>query len=311
MTPMQNNESFHYPLNIYAESRNRWDKRQREVRMPGRKTKIFFLIILILIAIIFFGFLAMGIADMFKEKIGVVEVNGVISESKDIMEDIVKFKDDEGIKGVIVRINSPGGSVGPSQEIYSEIKKLRGKKKVYVSMGSVCASGGYYIAAAGEKLYAMPATITGSIGVIMEHMIIEELFKKVGLQSNTIKSGAFKDAGSPFRKMKDEERAYFQSILNNIHEQFIKVVSDERKIPIENARKLSDGRVFTGVQAKEVMLVDQIGTFYDTVDEMKKALNIKGKPVLVYGKKPFSLLKWLISSMSREVLSEYLSPTVR
>jgi protease IV len=276
--------------------------------MPGKKARIIFLVILIIIAIVFFGSMAIGVSDgMFREKIGVVEINGVIAESKDAMEDIVRFKEDDNIRGVIIRINSPGGSVGPSQEIYREVVKLKAKKKVYVSMGSVCASGGYYIAVAGEKVYAMPATITGSIGVIMEHMIIEDLFKKIGLQPNTIKSGAFKDAGTPLRKMKEEERVYFQGILDSIHEQFIKVVSQERKIPIDTAKKLSDGRIFIGTQAKDLKLIDNIGTFYDTVDDMKKALNIKDKPVLVYGKKPFSFMKWLVSSMAKEAISEYFS----
>ncbi len=276
--------------------------------MPSRKARIILLVVLIFIAIIFFGSMAIGVSDgMFSEKIGVVEINGAITESKDAMEDIVRYKEDDSIKGVIVRINSPGGSVGPSQEIYSEVIKLKAKKKVYVSMGSICASGGYYIAVAGEKIYAMPATITGSIGVIMEHMIVEDLIKKIGLQSNTIKSGAFKDAGSPLRKMKEDERVYFQGILDSIHEQFIKVVAQDRKIPIDTAKKLSDGRIFLGAQAKDLKLVDKIGTFYDTVDDMKKVLNLKGKPVLVYGKKPFSLMKWLISSMSKEVVSEYFS----
>ncbi len=276
--------------------------------MPSRKARMILLVSLIVVAIAFFGFVAIGLSDgLFGDKIGIVEVSGAITESKEVMEDIIRFKEDDGIKGVIVRINSPGGSVGPSQEIFNEVKKLRAKKKVYVSMGSVCASGGYYIAVAGERLYAMPATITGSIGVIMEHMIIEDLFKKIGLQSDTLKSGAFKDAGSPFRKMKDDERAYFQAILDAIHDQFIKTVSDERKIPLEATKKLADGRVFIGTQAKDLKLVDQIGTFYDTVDDLKKALNIKGKPVLVYGKKPFSLLKWLISSASKELILEYFS----
>jgi len=276
--------------------------------MPSRKARIILLVILIVVAIIFIGSIAIGVSDgMFSEKIGVVEISGVITESKDAMEDIVRYKEDDNIKGVIVRINSPGGSVGPSQEIYSEVIKLKAKKKVYVSMGSVCASGGYYIAVAGEKIYAMPATITGSIGVIMEHMIVEDLFKKIGLQSNTIKSGAFKDAGTPLRKMKEDEKVYFQGILDSIHEQFIKVVAQDRKIPIDAAKKLSDGRIFLGTQAKDLKLVDKIGTFYDTVDDMKKVLNLKGKPVLVYGKKPFSLMKWLISSMSKEVVSEYFS----
>jgi len=279
--------------------------------MPGKKARNTLLIILIFVAVVFFGSMVMAISKgMFKDKIGVVEINGVITESRDIMEDIVKFKEDKSVKGVIIRINSPGGSVGPSQEIYNEVVKLKSKKKVYVSMGSVCASGGYYIAVAGEKIYAMPATITGSIGVIMEHMIMEDLFRKIGLQSNTIKSGAFKDAGTPFRKMKEEEKVYFQGILESIHEQFMDVVARERKISIDDVKKLSDGRIFLGTRAKELKLVDATGTLYDTVDDMKKALNMKDKPVLVYGKKPFSLMKWLISSIIRNTISEYYSTVI-
>jgi len=267
-----------------------------------------FLVIFILVFIIFIAsFLTGIIGHGFGDKIGVVEIEGVIADGKDAMEDIVKFKEDDGIRGVIVRINSPGGSVGPSQEIYQELKKLAAKKKVYISASSVCASGGYYIASAGEKIFANPSTITGSIGVIMEQVVAEDLLKKIGIQPNTIKSGKFKDVGSPFRKMQDDERAYFQQILDSIHEQFIKDVAEGRKMPVEQAKKLSDGRVYTGAQAKELGLVDGIGTFYDTVDDMKKALGIKGKPVLVYGKRPFSFLKWLISSATETIIKHYNS----
>ncbi len=270
-----------------------------------------FFIIFILIAVIFVASFMIGVVgEGFGEKIGVVEIEGVISDGKDAMEDIVRFKEDDGIKGVIVRINSPGGSVGPSQEIYQELKKLAAKKKVYISASSVCASGGYYIASAGEKIYANPSTITGSIGVIMEQVVAEELLKKIGIQPNTIKSGKYKDVGSPFRKMQDDERAYFQQILDSIHDQFIKDVAEGRKMSYEQAKKLSDGRVFTGSQAKELGLVDGIGTFYDTIDEMKKELGIKDKPVLVYGKRPFSLLKWLISSATETFIKHYNSAPV-
>lgn len=276
--------------------------------MARSKIKTAFLVIFIIIIISFFISLAIGVSGRaFGEKIGIIEIEGVIADSKDIMEDIVKFKEDETIKGVILRINSPGGSVPPSQEIFEEVKKLRGKKKVYVSMGTVCASGGYYIATAGEKLYAMPSTITGSIGVIMEQVVIEDLLKKVGLQPNTMKAGDFKDVGSPFRKMTVEEKKYFQEILNTIHAQFINTVATQRKIPMDAAKKLSDGRIYLGQQAMDLKLIDQIGTFYDTVDDMKNTLNIKGKPVLVYGKRPFSLLKWLISSISQDLLSQQFS----
>jgi protease-4 len=265
-----------------------------------------FLIIFILVFIIFVASFMIGIVGQgFGDKIGIVEIEGVIADGKDAMDDIVRFKEDDGIRGVIIRINSPGGSVGPSQEIYHELKKLSAKKKVYISTSSVCASGGYYIASAGEKIYANPSTITGSIGVIMEQVVAEELLKKIGIQPNTLKAGKFKDVGSPFRKMKDDERAYFQQILDSIHEQFIKDVADGRKMPFEQVKKLSDGRIYTGTQAKELGLVDSIGTFYDTVDDMKKDLGIKGKPVLVYGKRPFSLLKWLISSATETIIKHY------
>ena len=276
--------------------------------MARSKLKTAFLVIFIIIIISFFVSLYIGVSGRaFGERIGVVEIEGVIADSKDIMEDIVRFKEDETIKGVILRINSPGGSVPPSQEIFEEVKKLRAKKKVFISMGTVCASGGYYIATAGEKIYAMPSTITGSIGVIMEQIVIEDLMKKVGLQPNTMKAGDYKDVGSPFRKMKAEERKYFQEILNTIHGQFINTVATQRKIPMDDAKKLSDGRIYLGQQAKDLKLIDRIGTFYDTVDDMKNTLNLKGKPVLVYGKRPFSLLKWLISSVSRELISQQFS----
>jgi len=270
-----------------------------------------FLVILLLVVIIFVASFLTGIVGKgFGDKIGVVEIEGVIADGKDAMEDIVKFKEDDSIRGVIVRINSPGGSVGPSQEIYQELKKLGGKKKVYISASSVCASGGYYIASAGEKIFANPSTITGSIGVIMEQVVAEDLMKKIGIQPNTIKSGKFKDVGSPFRRMQDDERAYFQQILDSIHQQFIEDVAEGRKMSVEQAKKLSDGQVYTGSRAKELGLVDSIGTFYDTVDDMKKVLGIKGKPVLVYGKRPFSLLKWLISSVTETIIRQYNSAPI-
>jgi protease-4 len=241
------------------------------------------------------------------ERIGVVEIEGVIAESRQTMEDIVRYKEDPSIKGVILRINSPGGSVGPTQEIFREVVKLKEKKKVFVSMGSLCASGGYYLAAAGEKIYASPSTITGSIGVIMQSVILEDLLKKIGVKSNTIKAGDLKDAGTPFREMTPEERAYLDGVVKNIHEQFIKDIAAGRSMDIEKARKLADGRIYTGLQAKELGLIDDIGNFYDTVDDIKKALNIKGKPELIYTEKPFSLSKWIFSSISKESFESFFS----
>jgi protease-4 len=266
--------------------------------MAGTRMKKVLIVIIIVILLVFLLSVIRACMGKSGERVGVVEIEGIISESRQAMEDIIRFKEDPSIKGVILRINSPGGAVGPTQEIYREVVKLKAKKKVFVSMGSVCASGGYYIAAAGEKVYANPSTITGSIGVIMQSVILEELLKKIGVKSNTIKAGELKDAGSPFREMTPEEKAYLDGIVRNIHEQFIKDVAAGRKMEFEKVKSLADGRIYTGLQAKDLGLVDSIGNFYDTVDDMKKALNIKGKPQLVYTEKPFSFSKWLFSSMS-------------
>ena len=270
--------------------------------MAGRTGRKILLIVCIIAAVVLF---VTGISGMFTggSRIGVVEVEGTIADLKDVMADIVRFKEDDSIKGVIVRINSPGGAVGPTQEAASELKKLKEKKKVYVSMGSVCASGGYYIAAVGERLYANPSTVTGSIGVILQQVVVEDLMKKIGLQENTIKAGAMKDVGNPFRKMTAPERKYLQDIIDSIHGQFIKDVAAGRKMNIDKVRELADGRIYTGLQAKEVGLIDNIGTFYDTVDAMKTTLGIKGKPELVYGKRPFAPLKWLFSSALQDMFA--------
>ena len=266
--------------------------------MARTRMKKVLIVIIIVILLVFLLSILRACLGKSGDRVGVVEIEGIISESRQTMEEIIRFKEDPSIKAVILRINSPGGSVGPTQEVYREVVKLKAKKKVFVSMGSVCASGGYYIAAAGEKVYANPSTITGSIGVIMQSVILEELLKKIGVKSNTIKAGDLKDAGTPFREMTPEERAYLDGIVKNIHEQFIKDVAAGRKMDFEKVKTMADGRIYTGLQAKDLGLVDNIGNFYDTVDDIKKVLNIKGKPQLVYSEKPFSLSRWLFSSMS-------------
>jgi protease IV len=265
------------------------------------------IVISCLIGVVFLISVIRGVTRSGGNRIGVLEVEGVISESKEAMQNIVKFKEDDSIKGVILRINSPGGAVGPTQEIFREVIKLKEKKPVYVSMGSLCASGGYYIASAGQKIYANPSTVTGSIGVIMQLTMLQGLIEKLGIHMTTIKAGEFKDAGTPFREMTKEERAYFDSIVESIHTQFIKDVATGRKMDVEKMRKLADGRVFTGTQARELGLVDGLGNFYDTVDEFKKVLKIKGKPDLVYTEKPFSFSKWLFGSVARDLVNERFS----
>jgi len=280
--------------------------------MPvSRGQKIFLIIILGVVILSIAVYFAISIGSSGSGKIGVVEIEGAITDMKEAMEDVVKFKEDDNIKGVILRINSPGGAVGPTQEIYSEIKKLKQSKKVYVSMGSVCASGGYYIAVTGEKVYASPSTITGSIGVIMEQAVMEDLMKKIGVEANTIKSGAFKDTGTPFRKMRDDERKYLQSVIDSIYEQFVNDVAEGRKMPVDQVKQLADGRIYTGLQAKETGLVDNIGTFYDVVDDLQKDLGLHGKPSLVYGKRPFSFLRWLLSSAIQDIIFKNTSQPVQ
>ena len=273
--------------------------------------KVFLIITLIVVIIFIALYLVTSLTPAGSGKIGVVEIEGAITDMKEAMEDVVKFKEDDSIMGVILRINSPGGAVGPTQEIYSEIKKLKKSKKVYVSMGSVCASGGYYLAVTGDKVYASPSTITGSIGVIMEQAVVEDLMKKIGIESNTIKSGPLKDTGTPFRKMRDDERKYLQGVIDSIYEQFVNDVAEGRKMPVDKVRQLADGRIYTGLQAKDTGLIDTIGTFYDVVDDMQKDLGIRGKPSLVYGKRPFSFLRWILSSAIQDIIFKNTSQPVQ
>lgn len=216
------------------------------------------------------------------EKIGVIEVFGPIMSSADLNRDIIEFRDNKSIKAVILRVDSPGGAVGPSQEIYNEVIKLQKKKPVVVSMGSVAASGGYYIAAPANRLFANPGTITGSIGVIMSFPNYEGLMEKVGVSSVVVKSGRFKDIGSASRPFGKDERKLMQSLIDDVHSQFVEAVSQGREIPADKVRDLSDGRVFSGRQALHVGLVDELGGFQDAVDYTAKLVGLGDDPRLIY-----------------------------
>jgi len=270
----------------------------------SRRKKAWFSIVLFVVIVFLISLVVGRATNQLGERIGVIEIEGVISGSKDVAEDIIRFKEDPSIKGVILRINSPGGGVGPTQEIFREVTKLKKTKKVYVSMGTSCASGGYYIAAAADRLYANPSTITGSIGVIMQLMIVEDVLKKIGVRSNTIKAGEFKDAGSPFRQMTRAERTYMEGVTRSIYEQFLKDIASGRRMDIQTVRKLAEGRIYTGNQAKDAGLIDDIGNFYDTVDALKTTLSLKGKPRLVYAEKPFSFSRWIFGSFSQDLSRE-------
>ena len=216
-----------------------------------------------------------------KEGIGLVEVKGIILDSQDTVKQLSDFKKNENVKAVVLRIESPGGVVGPSQEIYDAVKKLALKKKVVVSMGSVAASGGYYIAAPATKIFANPGTITGSIGVLMKFSNIEGLMDKIGMKAFTLKTGKYKDVGSPVRTMSDEDKAMLQSVIDSTHGQFVKAVAEGRKLPLEQVKALADGRIYSGEQALALKLVDNLGTMQDAIEEAGKLAGIKGEPHVI------------------------------
>ncbi len=257
---------------------------------------------------LFFLFLSFVVSAFFLFKgkgstgpaIGVLEIKGVILEADKYLKIIRKFEENRDIKAVVIRIDSPGGAVGASQEIYRELKKLRKIKPVVISMGNVAASGAFYISLGGKEIFASPGTLTGSIGVILQIPNIKKLLEKLGIKTQIIKSGAFKDAGSIFKEMSPAEKKYLQSEVDQIHEQFINAVAKERKLPLEKVRKIADGRVFNGKEALKYGLVDKLGNFWDAVEEAKKLAHLKKAQILYYPKKKGFLYN-ILKSKSKEM----------
>ena len=237
-------------------------------------------------------------------KVGIVRIEGMIGDTAGVIDQISEFADDDGIRAAVLRIDSPGGGVASSQEIYQAVRQRRNNKKVVVSMGSIAASGGYLIATAADRIMANPGTITGSISAVMHFANVEELLKKVGVRSSVVKSGKFKDIGSPTREMTPEERELVQVIVNDIYDQFVATVSENRKIPLEKVVKLADGRIFSGRQALDLDLVDELGGLQDAVLLAGRLAGIKGNPAIAYAvKKRTSLWKYLLENMA-SILSE-------
>jgi len=236
------------------------------------------------------------------EGVGLVEVKGMIVDGQDIIRQLHEMKKDKRVKAVVLRVDSPGGVVGPSQEIYAAVKNLAKVKKVVVSMGSVAASGGYYLSAPASEIYANPGTITGSIGVLMKFSNIEGLMDKVGLKAFTIKTGKFKDVGSPVRTMNAEERAMLQGVIDSTHGQFVRAVAEGRKLPVEKVREIADGRIFSGEQALALKLVDKLGTLQDAVDEAGRLGGIQGEPELIKPpKKKKQMMDLLVESAAERL----------
>ena len=245
----------------------------------------------------------------FGEKVGVIEINGVIAESKNVLNYLKRFREDNAIKAIVVRVDSPGGAVGPSQEIFREIRKTSATKKVVASMGTIATSGGYYIAAGANGIVANPGTITGSIGVIMGFTNYEELLHKIGLVPIVVKSGEYKDIGSPVRKMKPEEKKILQQFAKKIHRQFIEDIVDGRKMDMKKVESLADGRIFTGEESKKYGLVDRLGNLEDAIEWAGRLGGIKGKIATVYAKeKKLSFFKYIADSSASTLLSHILNP---
>lgn len=260
--------------------------------------------------VIFYGISAIkGYSGTFphSDKIGIVSITGIISNSQDLVDKIGEFGKDPSIRAVVLRIDSPGGGVASSQEIYSAIKTLKKNKKVVASLGSIAASGGYMVACAADKIVANPGTITGSISAIMYFANAEELLKKIGLKSSVIKSGKYKDMGSPTREMTDDEKNILQSLIDDIYDQFLDVIVEDRKIPKEDIKKIADGRVFTGRQAQSLKLIDELGDGDYSVHLAATLAGIKGVPEIVYPKKKdISFWDYLLQSSAA-----FLAGTIR
>lgn len=251
------------------------------------------LIVILLGAMAGQGFRASRGTLVIGDKVGVVKIEGVIFESKPVVDQLRRFRDDKSVKAVTLRIESPGGSVGASQEIHDEVKKLAAQKPVVVSMGNVAASGGYYAACPAQVIYANPGTLTGSIGVVMQVVNLEELMAWLKIKEEVIKSGDYKDIGNPFRKMTSAERELLKALIDDTHQQFIEAVFEGRKDKHQDQEKkaawtrdhvaeLADGRILTGLMAKELGLVDKTGTLWDAIEEAARLAGIKGEPRVVW-----------------------------
>src|SRR5208282_2247528 len=268
---------------------------------------VFFLFLIVLSAL--FTFFQRRVS--FGDKVALVRVEGPIIEAKSIIDELDGYKKDNSIKAIVLRVNSPGGGVVPSQEIYDEVKRLAAKKKVVVSMGSLAASGGYYISAPATKIVANPGTLTGSIGVIMEVPNVKVLMDKIGVKIEVIKSGKHKDIASPFRGIGKEDRAILQGVMDDVHEQFISAVYEGRKMSIDKVREIADGRIFSGSQAIKAGLVDELGDLDDAIKTAARIAGIKGEPEVITKKEKNHILD-LLSGRIQEGVSKILpSPELK
>ncbi|HIA15030.1 MAG TPA: signal peptide peptidase SppA [Nitrospirales bacterium] len=246
-----------------------------------------------------------------ENSIALIRIEGIIIDPHEVLQQIKHFADDSSIQAIVVRINSPGGAVVPSQEIYAALKRIRddGEKTVVTSMGNMAASGGYYIASASNTILANPGTITGSIGVIMEMTNVEELLAKVGIESVVVKSGLHKDLASPFRPLSVQSRTILQHVMDDVHDQFIHAVAEGREMGVEQVHALADGRIFTGRQALAVNLVDRLGTLQDAIQLAADLAGITEEPTVIEVEPRFSLQDLILTQL-RDSLYEIIRPDI-
>ena len=247
----------------------------------------FFLFVLAVFSLVYLTLHAGGSdagLTSFGDRIGVVDLTGVILSPQPVVGQLKKFNDDSSIKAIIIHVNSPGGGVAASEEIYREVKRIRAdkKKKIVVSIETVGASGAYYVASASDKIYADSGSIVGSIGVIAQWVNYGDLLKWAKLKDVVLKTGEFKDTGNPTRDLTPAEQAYMQDLINNMFRQFVQAVAEGRGMKFEDVKMIANGKVWTGQQAMSMKLIDGVGDFETAVDETAKSVGIKGEPTLVH-----------------------------
>jgi len=242
-------------------------------------------------------------------EIALVRIQGMLMDSQNIVRQLSNYRHNPNVRGIVLRIDSPGGAVAPAQEIYSEIMKLKAAHKtVYASMGTVAASGGYYIACAADYVLANPGTLTGSIAAVMAFSNIEELTDKIGIKPIIIKSGKYKDVGSPLRGMKPEERKLLQSVVDDVHQQFVQAVAKGRGLPVSEVNEIADGRIMTGQQALTLKLVDEMGGLEKTIELLAKKIGVEGRPKVIEEKEKTPFFDWLLQSSLPSRLAATLMP---
>ena len=275
-------------------------KNRRVFIILGTIVGLFFLMLILL--------RSMGGSASMGQKVAVIDVTGIISKSDATIKLIHAYRDDPSIKAIVMRIDSPGGSVAPVQEIYTELEKI--EKPIVASMAGSAASGGYYIACAADTIFANPGTLTGSIGVIMQFTRMKGLYDKVGLEHQVIKSGQFKDTGSPFRTLTEEEQAVLQATVDDVHNQFVDTIAQARSNLLTRAEvvELADGRIFSGRQALDSKLIDQLGNLPDAIKIAGELGGIEGKPKVLRKQKKTSLFEQLLGIEQMPPFDEMFSP---